>query len=338
MPLTVHLDSLSTKGFLIPALITIAAVVSFQFNPSPMDSLRTLLVYLTAVSVYVVYRVCGKPKPWWVFLGVAMVFAALMIPVISLIWKIPDTFMPVFWKPPEMEGAPDTRSVWAVLGYNFFHTAFSEELLKILPVLLAFYFAGHGRFRESFSVREPIDGILLGVAAAGAFTVVEGWQYAQGAFNKGIIANKPVLDAYIEQVLACRAALGKACEEIPSPTMSIMFAMVRVFKEVIFRSILLNTFGHAAFSGIFGYYVGLAALRPHEGLGLMLRGFLIAMSLHAMWNTVQHLPVFTGILNQLADLAIAGLAYGLLISCILQARKISPSRTVNFATTLGGSS
>lgn len=95
------------------------------------------------------------------------------------------------------------------------------------------------------------------------------------------------------------------------------------FYHVIFRSIG-NIFGHGAYAGIFGYYVGLAVLRPRRAQGLLLCGFLIAALTHAAWNSM-------GLFNIVA----AAFAYAALVASILQARKMSPTRAMNFATTLG---
>ena len=85
---------------------------------------------------------------------------------------------------------------------------------------------------------------------------------------------------------------------------------------------------HGAWSGIFGYYVGLAALRPQSARELLIRGYLTAVAAHTLWNSLQTL-------EGLLMVPIGMLVYAALVACILQARKISPTRAENFATTLG---
>jgi len=57
----------------------------------------------------------------------------------------------------------------------FFGAGLMEELLKALPVLLAYVVGSRLSFpwRERIGVWEPLDGILLGAASAVGFTLLE---------------------------------------------------------------------------------------------------------------------------------------------------------------------
>jgi RsiW-degrading membrane proteinase PrsW (M82 family) len=83
--------------------------------------------------------------------------------------------------------------------------------------------------------------------------------------------------------------------------------------------------GHMAYSGYFGYFIGLAALRPDYRWRVLSVGYLTAALLHALWNTM-------GAVSPLL-LALSGmLSYGCLAAAILKARSLSPTRAQNFAT------
>jgi hypothetical protein len=95
--------------------------------------------------------------------------------------------------------------------------------------------------------------------------------------------------------------------------------------QVIFRG-LSSAVSHLGYSGIFGYYVGLAALRPEHKWRLLLRGFLTAAIVHATWNATNEVG---------GGIVVPPLAFALLITSIIKARSMSPGRDANFATTLG---
>ena len=95
--------------------------------------------------------------------------------------------------------------------------------------------------------------------------------------------------------------------------------------QLLIPRIVGSVFGHMAYSGYLGYYIGLAALKPQKSWQLLAIGYLIASVVHALWNT-------SSILGGWA-LALSGiLAYSLLTGAILKARQISPDRKENFAT------
>jgi RsiW-degrading membrane proteinase PrsW (M82 family) len=75
---------------------------------------------------------------------------------------------------------------------------------------------------------------------------------------------------------------------------------------------------HLGSRGIFGYYLGLAALRPEHKWRLNLRGFLTACIVHATWNATN--DVGGGII-------VPPLALALLITSIIKARSMSPGGT-----------
>jgi RsiW-degrading membrane proteinase PrsW (M82 family) len=84
---------------------------------------------------------------------------------------------------------------------------------------------------------------------------------------------------------------------------------------------------HAACAGLMGYFFGLSFLMPTHKWRLRAMGYAIAAGTHTLWDlagaTGAGLPV---------QMLFAGFNYALLGAAILKARKISPTRSTNFAT------
>lgn len=85
--------------------------------------------------------------------------------------------------------------------------------------------------------------------------------------------------------------------------------------------------GHLAYSGYLGYFIGCAVLRPKAAPLYLAVGFLTSAALHGLWNTLAHVQAPVALMTLLAAVSIA-----FLIAAILKARRISPTRSQNFAT------
>ncbi len=85
--------------------------------------------------------------------------------------------------------------------------------------------------------------------------------------------------------------------------------------------------GHLAYAGYFGYFIGLAVLKPKSAPLYLAVGFGTSAALHGLWDALLQVRA-PNIL--LALLAIASAAF--LFSAILRARRISPTRITNFAS------
>jgi RsiW-degrading membrane proteinase PrsW (M82 family) len=171
---------------------------------------------------------------------------------------------------------------------------FPAELFKGLPILLVYVL---GRLlaspkRELIGIWEPIDGILLGTASATGFALVETMMHVH------------------EEV----AATGDFFNAI----------------TLLIPQILGDISGQVAYSGYFGYFIGLSALKPTKRWQLLGIGYLTATSMHAVWALVilfqekQHSDPFGSIFLAVIGVAIASLAYAFLMGAILKARQLSP--------------
>jgi Predicted membrane protein len=177
--------------------------------------------------------------------------------------------------------------------HHFFGTGLLEELSKAIPVFLCILVARFLRspLKEKVEVVEPLDGILLCAASAAGFVFVE------------------TLFQYVPNTVEAQGAAAGLALLLPRTIGSI--------------------FGHMAWSGYFGYAIGLAMMMPARRWLILSAGWIVAALAHAFWNTSTNFGV--------AGTLIGGaVAYILLVAAILKAREISPSRGFNFATQVIG--
>ena len=84
-------------------------------------------------------------------------------------------------------------------------------------------------------------------------------------------------------------------------------------KWLIIRSIDLS-FGHMAYAGYFGYFIGLSVIKPEQRWKILLIGLASASLPHALWDTVASMDTVP------LQAAIALLSYAVLAAAVLKAR------------------
>lgn len=295
-PLASTGKNLTQKAFLIPGMLTVVFVVlMFAAVGQPVVFNMLLAAYLAGTAYYFVYRLCGKFKPWWVLLSCTIATALILVsPILPL-------FITIFREilPGNLPSEGEEVSFISLLIRMFFGAGLMEELLKALPVLVLCFIGNllPSPWREKVGVWEPLDGILLGAASAIGFTLLE----TLGQYVPDIINNTP-LQAGDGQLLGLQLLIA------------------RVLGSVV---------GHMAYSGYFGYFIGLSVLRPKKRWQILGVGYFSAAVLHALWNS-------TGYVTPILLALVGVLSYALLASAILKARVLSPTRAQNFATRLFG--
>jgi len=162
---------------------------------------------------------------------------------------------------------------------------------ELTKILPVLLFWSLGRKLGKLSVTEPLDGILFAMASALGFVFVETLgQYASNAVKQA------------------------------GQTAGLELVIVRI---------LWAFKGHLAYSGYFGYFVGLAAMKPKHAVKLVFIGYGCAAVMHGLWDSFAN----GGIVVQLV---LGVVFYALLIAGVLKAREISPTRQQNFATVVTG--
>jgi len=307
-PVLAKRKELVSKGLLIPAGIAFLFAILLNFTAERPDLFRNILgVGIGLGCFYVLYSLGGKKKSWGVF-GFATIFT--MVLMLSPLF---DLFFLVFYSligTPQGEAFNQLSFGRQVIG-RFFSTGMMEELVKIIPVLLVWKWTARRKspLREKAGVTEPLDGILIAAASALGFVFVETLtQYAPNA------------------VVSVAGGLAKQLPTLPAG-LAVLAGDVFGLQSVIMR-ILPALSGHLAYSGYFGYFVGLAAMKPKHMWKLLIVGYATASGLHAIWDLFCDAPGI-GVYVQLPMMIVF---YAFLVAAILKARQISPLRAQNFAT------
>lgn len=288
------------KGYLVPALLTVACVVALFAIQEPTYYFPILGLYITVAFYYIfIYLLCGKAKPWWLLVGAAIativILESPLLRVFALIFRgfLPDDLL-------NRTLTGQTNFVVSFITM-FFAAGLMEELLKAVPVFAIYYIGTRLRspWRERIGVWEPLDGILLGAASGIGFTLFE------------------TLGEYVPKMFASVAAEHG---EGAGLYMALTLLIPRVLHSVA---------GHMAYSGYFGYFIGLSALKPESRWQILGIGYVSAAAIHALWNSTTVSGVWLLII-------VGGLTWACLAAAILKARQLSPTRAQNFATQVIG--
>jgi RsiW-degrading membrane proteinase PrsW (M82 family) len=285
---------LTRKAYLIPAGITILFVVLLFLAIGNAIAFNFLLAsYLAGAAYYFVYQLCGKRKPWWIIIAMMVTTALLVIsPVL-------DLFVFIFHRllPGNLASTTPQTNPLILLVKMFFGAGLMEEVLKALPVFAVTAIGTRLRspWRQKVGVWEPLDGILLGAAAAVGFSLME------------------TLGVYVPATY--KSALSQMGQD----------AAQLAGLQLLIPRVLGLVAGHMAYSGYLGYFIGLSMLRRRQRKLILVVGLLTAAILHTLWNAA-------GMINPIFLTIIGGISYAFLGAAILKARSLSPTRSQNFAT------
>ena len=287
LPIVSKNNQLLAKGFLVPGIFTVIFVIGLFSSLGDFETFSSLLaIYLGGLGYYFIYHLCGKNKPWWLLL---LIVISQIILLVSPIWLIiAIAFRDIL--PGDVFNLPEDAGFFSHLITNFFGAGLAEELAKAIPVFILMGISKKLKspWRERIGVTEPLDGIVMVAASGLGFTLLE--------------------------------TLGQYVPYIIEQTRDLSIGL-----QLLIPRIIGSVFGHMAYSGYFGYFIGLAMLKPSKRWQLLAIGWLTASALHGLWNA-------SGVLSLYVN-AIAGiLAYIFLVAAILKARQLSPTRSQNFAT------
>jgi RsiW-degrading membrane proteinase PrsW (M82 family) len=224
----------------------------------------TAIFFFVALLQIAIYLYARPGRSIFVyFWAFALVLAVLWIPYLDL---------PYFWffrhvLPGNVAALPETAGFFPTFFAMFFGAGLVEELLKATPILICAAVALRlGRLRASkapsglarfFALRGPLDGVLLGIFAGGAFILYEtGLQYVPTAAARMFNATENLNEAFGAGLL------------------------------LLLPRTIDGLTGHMGYSAIFGYFIGLGVLRRKQFLPIVLAGWLLTATIHALWNSV----------------------------------------------------
>ena len=277
-------NDLWKQAYLLPGIATVGFVVMmFAFLGQPQLFNLTISTYISLAAYYFVYQLCGKSKPWWIILGAAL-FTAILLrsPILQV-------FLWFFYN--VLPGTPPTGQVnfFSVLIAMFFGAGLMEELLKALPVF-ALWFIGlrlDKKWRSRFGISEPLDRILIGAASAIGFMLTE------------------TLGLYVPSIVQSVA------NQAGSPEIAELTGL-----QLLIPRVLGSVAGHMAYSGYFGYFIGLSVLKPSLRWQILTIGYLSSAFLHALWNT-------SALVSFWMLAVVGGISYAFLVAAILKAHSFS---------------
>jgi len=177
----------------------------------------------------------------------------------------------------------------------FFAAGLMEELLKATPILIGAWLTIAASKSPSLTtnpaykllhVRGPVDGALMGVFAGGGFIFLE------TAFD------------YIPRL--SNQVLQQTNDPMAAVAMGMMLLLPRVFGGLV---------GHMAYSGLFGYFIGLSVIRPKQRWKLLAIGYVSSAVIHALWNSVDAI-------SPLLNYAVAGICAVGVVGALLKARQL----------------
>jgi RsiW-degrading membrane proteinase PrsW (M82 family) len=259
-----------------------------------------LTVYIAFIINYYINQMCGRARPGWLQALVSISTFCL------LTWFWPYWY-DLFYVVIPAQSLEKSSNALAVIAGDIFGTGLAEEGFKALPLmglaLLSVAFAVSSRRRkgrlskllsgvsEHFGLREPLDGIVLGAASGSGFFIYETLvQYVPMVIDNAKYPADKSFDGLVE-------LLAYGLPELSA---------------------------HSAYTGFFGYFIGLSVLRPGMAVFLIPLGWLSAAVLHGAWDATSDL-VKSAAIGVPVHLIIGALSYALLAGAIFKARDISPS-------------
>jgi RsiW-degrading membrane proteinase PrsW (M82 family) len=257
--------------------------------------IRAIAAYLL-LAVLVVILIYTRSDRNILYYGfpILIVTVIFLTPLQHLYFLVFRLSIPGATEPSFIEKLTQSDNFFGAFIGMFFAAGMCEEMWKATPALigaaLTLYAAKlrphlPAKVFDFLRVRGPLDAMLMGVAGGATFIFWETTvQYVMNQVGQA----------------AQRGDLGAAFGT------GLMLLMPRVIGGIA---------GHMGYSAIFGYFIGLAVIRPKHKWKLLLIGYLSASLLHALWNSVAHiwLPLWY---------VVAFATVLLLVACLLKARQL----------------
>jgi len=262
-PLSTKAGELIKRGNFWPiAAITVAGLLLFYFldhlnlgityrvGNSSVDVPMYVIVmsaFLSFGGAFVVLRTTGKALNW-LALGAVVAVISIDLFYFGPLWQISEGIFRSIAKQ-----LPQPTGFFSAFLRSFFNAGLTEESYKAIPTLALMFIglSGWKPWNQRIGIQEPLDGIMMGVAAGASFAFIEtGFNY----FGREILRGNE------------------------------MTAL-----QLVTPRLLSDLAGHIAYAGYLGYFIGLAGKFPKMRWKLIGIGLLSAAGIHALWNASGYL-------------------------------------------------
>lgn len=261
-PLTAILGVTAILGPLMFTAVTTMVQAKTINDQAWAYMVTTLSGVFTAVMILsvVVFFYARPGRPVWCYAwSFGVVAAILSTPIQQLYFFIFRSVLPG-----NVGGLTDQSSWLETFIAHFFGAGMCEELMKATPALAAAAIgiaaakqAGQPTWVATFfRIRGPLDGVLMGIFAGAGFIFME---------------------TAFEYVPDRAAMIAKATGD---QAFGWLFGM-----QLLLPRVFTGMVGHMAWSAIFGYFIGLAVIRPKQAPMLIGVGWVAASATHGLWNS-----------------------------------------------------
>ncbi len=267
-------DILKSPIFLLLLLVSVVplAIEGLQGNDTILNGLAIWSGTLWALLIYRLFA--GRQvSVGWAFGTVFFTFF-IGIPLLLLYLQLPGT---VFNFLESVGFFPLT------LAANILGTGVREELTKAIPLFLM--------VRLTVRMKNPVEGIVLGMMSGIGFAVAEN-----------------VLYAYTN--------LNSAMSNVRN-TGQMIYLVGPIYQNVV--RMATTPFFHGCLAGIFGYFIALAAADRQRRWPLFVAGLAIAASLHGIYDALVPRSPMWGVI-------VETVTYFLLLTYVLKAHGVASAK------------
>ncbi len=298
MPFMSKNISLRKSRALIPLIATAATCVLLFVNGHSVRTIADAMTYMKILSIFIVFMIFAGI---YYYVGERKNMLWYLFPATIVYLQMKYLLGPyIYFFRTVLPGNVEASGFIPAFFGHFVGAGLMEEFMKAVPALIGLAIALRlrksgqpgSRVERGFALDGPVDGLLYGVAAGGAFILVETlFQYVPGEIT--------------------RQAQQNSGNQAIGVLFGIMLLLPRVLNGVV---------GHMAYAGVFGYFIGLAVSHPRSIVKLLALGWVVAAVLHGFWNSSQELLGVWGIYVS------AAITLFLFVSCILKAKQLEVSR------------
>jgi RsiW-degrading membrane proteinase PrsW (M82 family) len=267
---------------------------SVQARMASMITIGMIAVFFLLMVIQLAVYLYVKPgRQLWIYMLTFVMVAGILATPIAAPYFI--LFREIL--PGKLDPAQNYDFVTQFIKM-LFAAGLMEELLKATPILIGAWLTlsavksanlTRSPAYKLMHVRGPVDGALMGIFAGGGFIFIE------TAFD------------YIPRI--SNEVLQRTNDPAAAVAMGMLLLLPRVFGGLV---------GHMAYSGLFGYFIGLSVIRPKQMWQLLAIGWLSSSVIHALWNSVDKI-------SPLLNYAVAGACAIGVVGALLKARQIEGS-------------